>query len=132
MEQKDVEDRRDLSSTVTPSSAEAESRAQETLSPSVPQADESVFLNAADCMHTDRVKKAVLLVQRSSEEPEELWEQEQCVDKKMGAKTRVAEAESLAYASHSPRANGLLLLDTAQYLAASAEGTGSPGPCTNS
>ncbi|RMB97649.1 hypothetical protein DUI87_25800 [Hirundo rustica rustica] len=124
VEQQDVEHSADVSPAVTPTSAGAESGAHESLSPS---ADEPLFLNAAEHMHTEVVKEAVLVAQRPLEEPEDPCEQKQSGDEEMGAKARAAEAESPAYVPHSPRADGLVLLDTAQSMAASAEGTESPG-----
>ncbi|RMC11047.1 hypothetical protein DUI87_12239 [Hirundo rustica rustica] len=129
VEQQDVEHSGDVSPAVTPTSAGAESGAHESLSPS---ADEPLFLNAAEHMHTEVVKEAVLVVQRPLEEPEDPCEQKQSGDEEMGAKARAAEAESPAYVPHSPRADGLVLLDTAQSMAASAEGTESPGHTVHS
>ncbi|RMC16989.1 hypothetical protein DUI87_06246 [Hirundo rustica rustica] len=130
VEQQDVEHSGDVSAAVTPTSAGAESGAHESLSPS---ADEPLFLNAAEHMHTEVVKEAVLVAQRPLEEPEDPCEQKkQSGDEEMGAKARAAEAESPAYVPHSPRADGLVLLDTAQSMAASAEGTESPGHTVHS
>ncbi|RMB97695.1 hypothetical protein DUI87_25846 [Hirundo rustica rustica] len=129
VEQQDVEHSGDVSAAVTPTSAGAESGAHESLSPS---ADEPLFLNAAEHMHTEVVKEAVLVVQRPLEEPEEPCEQKQSGEEEMGAKARAAGAESPAYVPHSPRADGLVLLDTAQSMAASAEGTESPGHTVHS
>ncbi|RMC17004.1 hypothetical protein DUI87_06261 [Hirundo rustica rustica] len=129
VEQQDVEHSGDVSAAVTPTSAGAESGAHESLSPS---ADEPLFLNAAEHMHTEVVKEAVLVAQRPLEEPEDPCEQKQSGDEEMGAKARAAEAESPAYVPHSPRADGLVLLDTAQSMASSAEGTESPGHTVHS
>ncbi|RMC17032.1 hypothetical protein DUI87_06290 [Hirundo rustica rustica] len=129
VEQQDVEHSGDVSAAVTPTSAGAESGAHESLSPS---ADELLFLNAAEHMHTEVVKEAVLVAQRPLEEPEDPCEQKQSGDEEMGAKARAAEAESPAYVPHSPRADGLVLLDTAQSMPASAEGTESPGHTVHS
>ncbi|RMB92731.1 hypothetical protein DUI87_30877 [Hirundo rustica rustica] len=129
VEQQDVEHSGDVSAAVTPTSAGAESGAHKSLSPS---ADEPLFLNAAEHMHTEVVKEAVLVAQRPLEEPEDPCEQKQRGDEEMGAKARAAEAESPAYVPHSPRADGLVLLDTAQSMAASAEGTESPGHTVHS
>ncbi|RMB97674.1 hypothetical protein DUI87_25825 [Hirundo rustica rustica] len=129
VEQQDVEHSGDVSAAVTPTSAGAESGAHESLSPS---ADEPLFLNAAEHMHTEVVKEAVLVAQRPLEEPEDPCEQKQRGDEEMGAKARAAGAESPAYVPHSPRADGLVLLDTAQSMAASAEGTESPGHTVHS
>ncbi|RMB92723.1 hypothetical protein DUI87_30869 [Hirundo rustica rustica] len=129
VEQQDVEHSGDVSAAVTPTSAGAESGAHESLSPS---ADEPLFLNAAEHMHTEVVKEAVLVAQRPLEEPEDPCEQKQSGDEEMGAKARAAGAESPAYVPHSPRADGLVLLDTAQSMAASAEGTESPGHTVHS
>ncbi|RMC17014.1 hypothetical protein DUI87_06271 [Hirundo rustica rustica] len=129
VEQQDVEHSGDVSAAVTPTSAGAESGAHESLSPS---ADELLFLNAAEHMHTEVVKEAVLVAQRPLEEPEDPCEQKQSGDEEMGAKARAAGAESPAYVPHSPRADGLVLLDTAQSMPASAEGTESPGHTVHS
>ncbi|RMC16931.1 hypothetical protein DUI87_06186 [Hirundo rustica rustica] len=83
VEQQDVEHSGDVSAAVTPTSAGAESGAHESLSPS---ADEPLFLNAAEHMHTEVVKEAVLVAQRPLEEPEEPCKQKQSGDEEMGAK----------------------------------------------
>ncbi|RMB92737.1 hypothetical protein DUI87_30884 [Hirundo rustica rustica] len=87
VEQPDVEHSGDVSAAVTPTSAGAESGAHESLSPS---ADEPLFLNAAEHMHTEVVKEAVLVAQRPLEEPEDPCEQKQSGDEEMGAKARAA------------------------------------------
>ncbi|RMC11056.1 hypothetical protein DUI87_12248 [Hirundo rustica rustica] len=129
VEQQDVEHSGDVSPAVTPTSAGTESGAHESLSPS---ADEPLFLNAAEHMHTEVVKEAVLVARRALEEPEDPCEQKQSGDEEMGAKARAEEAESPAYVPHSPRADGLVLLDTAQSMPASAEGAESPGHTVHS
>lgn len=65
VEQQDMEHSRDVSPAVTPTAAGAESRAHH------PTADAPVFLNADDYIRTEVIKKAVLVVQRPFEEPEE-------------------------------------------------------------
>ncbi|CAN8220453.1 unnamed protein product [Coccothraustes coccothraustes] len=113
-----------LSSDVTASTVGVERRAHETHSP---RTDGLEFLDYYDYIQKGVVKKAVLVVQRPFDKPEEPWEQEPSVDEEMGAKARAAEEEGPAYVPQSPRANGSVLLDTAQYLPAPAEGTERPG-----
>ncbi|XP_023799453.1 uncharacterized protein LOC111940831 [Cyanistes caeruleus] len=124
VEQQDMKPRRDVSPTVTATAAGKKSHVHETCSPT---ADGLVFLNAADCIHTEVVKKALRVTQRHLEETEEPWEQEQGVDEEMGAKARTVEAGGQTHFPHSPRADDQVLLDTAQHIPAPGEGTESPG-----
>ncbi|KAF4804086.1 hypothetical protein TURU_010996 [Turdus rufiventris] len=124
-----VESSKDVSREVTATAAGTKSCVHEIHSPT---ADVPVFLNAADYMHTEVVKKAVLVVQKPFDKPEEPWEQEQSVDEEMVAKARVTEAGRQTHIPHSPRAHGPVLLDTAQYIPAPAECTERPGHTTHS
>ncbi|RMC18185.1 hypothetical protein DUI87_05066 [Hirundo rustica rustica] len=123
-EQQDMEPSRDVLPTVTSTAAGTKSHVHETHHPT---ADVPVFLKAADYIHTQVIKKAVLAEQRPLQEPEELSEQEQSADEEMRAKARAAEAGRQTHVLHSPRTHGWMLLDTAQYMPAPAKGTESPG-----
>ncbi|KAF4803509.1 hypothetical protein TURU_015614 [Turdus rufiventris] len=101
VEQEGMKYRGNVSSALTPPAAGAERQTHKTRSP---RADAPVFLDYNDCIHTEVIKKAMLMVQKPFQHPEEEQDQELSTEEATGAEGPADHAQSLPESTviHTP------------------------------
>ncbi|XP_056370024.1 uncharacterized protein LOC130265173 [Oenanthe melanoleuca] len=99
VEQQGMKDKANVSSAVTPPAAGADRQTHKTHGP---RADTPVFLHYNDCIRTEVVKKALIMVQKPFEYPEEEQDQEPSTEESVGAEGPADYEQSLPEVINTP------------------------------
>ncbi|XP_016160733.1 PREDICTED: uncharacterized protein LOC101820193 [Ficedula albicollis] len=99
VEQQGMKHKANVSSAVTPPAAGADRQTHKTHGP---RTDAPVFLDYSDCIHTEVVKKAMLMVQKPFEYPEEEQDQELSTEESIGAEGPADYDQSLPEVINTP------------------------------